>query len=637
MSSFNRIIFKNPVPSDIEVSQSITPLHIEKIAEQLGLQADEYDFYGKLKAKLSLSIRDRLSQQPNGNYVVITAINPTPLGEGKSTTTIGLAQALSAHLNVKTIACIRQPSQGPTFGIKGGAAGGGYSQVIPMEEFNLHMTGDIHAIGAANNLLAAAIETRMFHESQQTDKALFNRLCPPDKDQVRKFSPIMLKRLQKLGISKTDPNELTTEEIAQFARLDIDPQTITWQRVLDVCDRFLRKIKTGIAKTENFERETGFDITVASEIMAVLALTTGLADMREKLGSMVIGMSRSGAAVTADDLGVGGALCVLMKDAIQPTLMQTVEGTPVLVHAGPFANIAHGNSSIVADQIALKLVGEDGFCVTEAGFGADIGMEKFFNIKCRYSGLVPQCAVVVATVRALKMHGGGPTVVAGKPLDHQYKTEALPLVEAGCANLTHHIRNVLKFGVKAVVAINRFSTDTDAELELVRQMALAAGASAAVVANHWAEGGAGAAALGRAVQQASREAREQQAAPFRFLYPLEMSLRDKIHTVCSEIYGADGVEYSELAQERIEKYTAAGHGNLPVCMAKTQYSLSTDPSKKGVPTGFTVLVRDVRLAAGAGYVYPICGEISTVPGLPTRPGFYDVDLDVETGRVIGLF
>jgi len=455
MSAF-KLEFKNPVPSDIEVSQSITPAPIGEIIESVGVLPGEYDLYGSCKCKVSLSVRERLANSADGNYVVVTGINPTPLGEGKSTTTIGLAQALGAHLERKAIACIRQPSQGPTFGIKGGAAGGGYAQVIPMEEFNLHLTGDIHAIGASNNLCAAAIETRMFHESSQSDKALFNRLCPTEKDGSRQFSPIMFSRLKKLGIDKTNPNDLTDEEKGKFARLDIDPTTITWNRVLDVCDRFLRGIITGVGKAEKFERNTGFDITVASEIMAVLALTTSLKDMRQKLGDMVIGMSKKGEPVTADDLGVAGALCVLMKDAIMPTCMQTVERTPVFVHAGPFANIAHGNSSIIADQIALKVVGPDGFCITEAGFGADIGMEKFFDIKCRYSGLTPQCAVIVATVRALKMHGGGPDVVAGKPLDHVYKDEALDLVKAGCANLIHHIKNIKKFGVKAVVAINRF-------------------------------------------------------------------------------------------------------------------------------------------------------------------------------------
>lgn len=505
-----------------------------------------------------------------------------------------------------------------------------------MEEFNLHLTGDIHAIGAANNLLAAAIDTRMFHESQQTDSALFNRLCPPEKDGSRTFSPVMLKRLKKLGINKTNPNDLTLEEQGQFARLDIDPSTLTWQRVLDVCDRFLRGVKTGIGKAENFPRDTGFDITVASEIMTVLALTTSLKDMREKLGGMVIGLSKAGVPITADDLGVGGALCVLMKDAIMPTMMQTVEETPVMVHAGPFANISIGQSSIVADQIALKLVGEDGFCITEAGFGADIGMEKFFDIKCRNSGLTPHCAVVVATVRALKMHGGGPEVVAGKPLSPVYKEEALEYVEKGCANLIHHIKNVAKFGVKAVVAINRFATDTDAELDLVRKMAIEAGAFDAVVANHWAEGGAGAKNLAAAVVKAC-EASRAGGSPFKYLYPLDLPIKTKIEMICKEMYGAVGCEYTELAEQRIESYTKSGFDKFPICIAKTQYSLSTDAAAKGVPTGFTIKVRDIRVCVGAGYIYPICGDIMTVPGLPTRPGFYDVDMDLETGRVIGLF
>jgi formate--tetrahydrofolate ligase len=391
MSAFNNnLVFQTPVPSDIDVSQSITPAPIGSVMEAVGILPSEYETFGPNKCKVSLKIRDRLADSPNGNYVVVTGINPTPLGEGKSTTTIGLAQALGAHLGRKTVACIRQPSQGPTFGIKGGAAGGGYAQVIPMEEFNLHLTGDIHAVTAANNLVSAAIDTRMYHEANQSDKSMFSRLCPADKAGVRKFAPVMMKRLEKLGIVKTNPDDLTEEEKSAFARLDIDPETITWNRVLDVCDRFLRGITSGVGKQENFPRETGFDISVASEVMAVLALTTSVADMRSRLGAMVIGMSKAGKPVTADDLGVAGALAVLMKEAIAPTAMQTVEQTPVFVHAGPFANIAHGNSSILADQIALKVVGPDGFCVTEAGFGADIGMEKFFDIKCRYSGCTPQ-------------------------------------------------------------------------------------------------------------------------------------------------------------------------------------------------------------------------------------------------------
>src|ERR1700683_4805664 len=430
---------KTPVPSDIEIAQAATPIPISQIASEAGILPDELEQYGKTKAKVHLSIRDRLKDVPNGKYIVVTAITPTPLGEGKTTTTVGLSQALGAHLGKKVFTCIRQPSQGPTFGIKGGAAGGGYSQIIPMEEFNLHLTGDIHAIVAANNLLAAAIDARMFHEQSADDTQMFERLCPPSKDGSRKFSPVMLRRLRKLGITKTDPNELTPEERSRFARLDIDPETITWRRVLDTNDRMLRQITIGQGPEEKgFTRVTGFDIAVASEIMAILALTSSLADMRERLGAMVIGRTRAGEPVPADDLGTGGALTVLMKDAIYPNLMQTLEGTPAFVHAGPFANIAHGNSSIVADQIALKLVGKDGYVLTEAGFGADIGMEKFCNIKCRYSGLAPNCVVLVATIRALKMHGGEPKVTAGQPLHHDYTEENLQLLEKGCSNLLRH-------------------------------------------------------------------------------------------------------------------------------------------------------------------------------------------------------
>jgi formyltetrahydrofolate synthetase len=381
-----------------------------------------------------------------------------------------LSQALGAHLGKRVVTCIRQPSQGPTFGIKGGAAGGGYSQVIPMEDFNLHLTGDIHAITAANNLLAAAIDTRMFHESTQTDLGLFNRLCPKDKKGKRHFSVSMQGRLKKLGITATDPDLLTDEQKARFARLDIDPETVTWRRAVDVNDRMLRGITVGQGDAEKgFELKTNYYISVASELMAILALATSLQDMRERIAKMVIGQSRQGEPITADDLGVAGALTVLMKDTIKPNLMQTLEGTPVLVHAGPFANIAHGNSSIMADKIALKLAD---FVITESGFGADMGMEKFFDIKCRYSGNIPSVVVLVATVRALKMHGGGPKVTAGAPLAPEYIDENLELVEKGAANLLAHASIAQKFGVPVVVAVNRFPTDTDAELELVRKIAL---------------------------------------------------------------------------------------------------------------------------------------------------------------------
>jgi len=645
---YPKLVCRNPVPSDIEVSQQIVKevglLSIRDVGRQVGLTDDEVIPWGIAKAKVSLSARENRKDVQNGNYVVVTGINPTPLGEGKSTTTIGLAQALGAILGKKTIACIRQPSQGPTFGIKGGAAGGGYAQVVPMEEFNLHLTGDIHAITAANNLLAAAIDTRLFHEASQSDEALFRRLVPSGKA----LPKVQKRRFEKLGISYEgrSPEDFTSDEKSRFARLDIDPDTITWQRVVDTCDRHLREVTVGEGKRETVKskekdgervqhnRKSGFDITVASEVMAALALAKDLKDLREKLGAMVIGFSRKGVPVTADDLGCGGALTVLMKDAIMPTLMQTAERTPVLVHAGPFANIATGNSSVVADEIALKLVGPDGFCVTEAGFGADIGMEKFFNIKCRYSGLKPKAAVIVATIRALKMHGGGPPVSAGKPLQKEYTEENVELLEKGCCNLQKHIENAKKFGVNVVVAVNKFKTDTDAEIEAVKKASMAAGAFDAVLSDHWSQGGAGAVDLGRAVEAACKANDE---ANFRFLYELDTSIKEKIETISREIYGADGVDFSDLANQQIEKYEKNGFGSLPICIAKTQYSFSCDPSAKGVPTGHRITVREIRSCAGAGFIYPICGDIMTIPGLPTRPGFYDVDIDTETGDVIGLF
>jgi formyltetrahydrofolate synthetase len=621
------------VPSDIEIAQSVVPIPIDRIADAVGILPEELELFGKTKAKVHLSIRDRLKDVPNGHYIVVTAITPTPLGEGKTTTTVGLSQALGAHLGKKVFTCIRQPSQGPTFGIKGGAAGGGYSQIIPMEEFNLHLTGDIHAITAANNLLAAAIDTRIFHESTTPkDEALFDRLCPAKKDGSRRFSPVMLRRLRVLGIDKTDPNELTPEERSRFARLDIDPESITWRRVVDTNDRMLRQITIGEGTEEKgITRSTGFDMAVASEIMAILALATDLTDMRERLGRMVIGTNRQATPITADDIGVGGALTVLMKDALLPNLMQTIEGTPAFVHAGPFANIAHGNSSIVADQIALKLVGPGGYVLTEAGFGADMGMEKFCNIKCRYSGLKPDCAVLVATIRALKMHGGGPKVVAGQPLAHDYTQENLELLADGCSNLVRMIQNAKHFGMHVVIAINRFATDTQAEVDLVRNVAIAAGADDAVMSNHWAEGGAGAVELAKAVVAAC-----EKPSNFRFLYPLELGIKEKIEAIVRGMYGGSGVEYSEQAQKKIELYTRNGFDRLPICMAKTHLSLSHDPNLKGAPVGFVVPVRDIRASVGAGFLYPLLGTMSTMPGLPTRPGYYDIDIDTETGRILGL-
>jgi formyltetrahydrofolate synthetase len=625
-----KLNLRTPVPSDLEIAQEVELKPIALIAEELGLLPDEIEFYGPYKAKVKLEVLDRLKDRPDGVYIDVTAVTPTPLGEGKTTTTMGLSQALGAHLGKRVFTCIRQPSQGPTFGIKGGAAGGGYSQVVPMEDFNLHLTGDIHAITAANNLLAAAIDARILHESGLTDEELFNLLCPPNKQGKRRFSPSMLRRLKKLGIDKTDPDELTPEERSRFARLDIDPNGITFRRVVDTNDRFLRSITIGQGPEEKgMTRETGFDITVASEIMAILALTTDMADMRERFGRMVIGTNRAGEAVSAEDLGVAGAMTVLMKDAIKPTLMQSLEGTPVFVHAGPFANIAHGNSSIIADRIALKLAD---YVVTESGFGADMGMEKFFDIKCRASGLIPNVVVMVATVRALKMHGGGPKVVAGKPLDPAYTDENLDLLRAGLSNLQHHIKSALRFGVRVVVAVNSFATDTKAEIELVREAALAAGAEDSVVATHWMDGGAGAVELAKAVIKAA-----EKPSDFQFLYSLDLSIKEKIEVVCKEIYGADGVDYLPEAETKIELYTRLGFDKLPMCMAKTHLSLSHDPSLKGVPKGFRVPIRDIRASVGAGFLYPLLGEMRTMPGLPARPVFYDVDLDPETGRVVGLF
>lgn len=597
---------KDPVPSDIAISRAQAPKQITRVASEIGIEAHELEPYGAYKGKVDLGLLKRLEHRRNGRYVVVTGITPTPLGEGKSTTTMGLAQALGAHVGRVTFANVRQPSQGPTFGIKGGAAGGGYSQVIPMDEFNMHLTGDIHAITAANNLLAAAIETRMFHENTQKDGPLYRRLVPA-KNGVRKFLPSMLRRLQKLGIDKTNPDELTPEEIRRFVRLDIDPETITWRRVLDVNDRHLRGVTVGTAPTEKgHSRETGFDISVASECMAILALSTDLADMRERLGRMVIGTSRSGDPVTCEDIGAGGALTALMKDAIKPNLMQTLEGTPVFVHAGPFANISIGQSSILADRLALKLAGTEpdedhnektGFVVTEAGFDFTMGGERFFNIKCRTSGLVPDVVVVVATIRALKVHGGGPPIAPGAPLDAVYKQENVEILRAGCVNLRKQIANAKSFGIPVVVAINKFATDTEAEIAVLREEALAAGAEDAILADHWAKGGLGAVDLAKGVIAASEKPKE-----LKLTYDLEGSIEKRLEAIAQKMYGAAGVEFSELAQKKIDTYTKQGYGNLPICVAKTQYSLSHDPDLKGAPTGFTVPIRDVRMAAGAGYL-----------------------------------
>lgn len=619
-----------PVPSDLAIAQAATPRPIGEIAAAAGIARDELVLHGEHMAKLRLSILERLASKPAGRLVVVTAITPTPLGEGKTTVTIGLAQALGAQRGHRAFACIRQPSMGPTFGIKGGAAGGGYSQVIPMEDFNLHLTGDTHAVAAANNLLAAAIDARMLHESKQAeDRALARSLCRagPDGELVAPAS--LERRRRRLGIPAGPLETMADADLRRLVRLDLDPASITWRRVVDVNDRMLREIEIGLGPEESAPRRTGFDIAVASEIMAVLALASDLRDLRDRLRSMVVGASRSGDPVTADDIGAAGALAVLMRSAILPNLLQTLEATPVLVHAGPFANIAHGNSSVIADRIALAL---GDYAVTEAGFGSDIGFEKCMNIKCRSSGLRPACAVVVATVRALKMHGGGPKVVAGKPLDPAYTTERLDLLEAGLPNLRRHIANVRRYGVPAVVAINVFASDTREEIELLRRAALAAGAVAAVESRGWAEGGRGCVALAEAVESASRGGGVDPV----FLYPSDASIERKIEAIAAS-YGAAGVDWSEEALAKRRDYERWGLGALPICMAKTHLSFSDRPEIKGAPSGFRILVRDLRASVGAGFLYPIVGAMRTMPGLPARPAFFDIDLDPETGRVEGLF
>lgn len=639
-----KLNLQTPVPSDYEISRAQQPKKIDEVAYEAGILDNELELFGSYKAKVSLDILKRLENKKNGKYVLVTGITPTPLGEGKSTTTVGLAQALGAHLNKNVFANVRQPSMGPTFGIKGGAAGGGYSQVIPMDEFNMHVTGDIHAISMANNLLAAAIDTRMFHENTQKDGPLYKRLVPAKKGS-RKFPTCMLKRLEKLGINKTDPNELTEEEVAQFVRLDIDPDTITWRRVVDCNDRFLRGVTIGEAPTERgMTRQTGFDISVASECMAILALANSLQDLRERLGNMVIASSKAGVPITCEDIGCAGALTALLKDAIKPNIMQTLEGTPVFVHAGPFANISIGASSILADKMALKLAGtspslspeerkeQEGYVVTEAGFDFTMGGERFINIKCRSSGLVPDCIVIVATVRALKVHGGGPEVKAGAALAPEYTQENVELLRAGCSNLAKHISNAKAYGLPVVVAINKMSSDTDSEHQIIKEEALKAGAVDAIVSNHWEEGGKGAVELGQGIIEACNS----QDKHFKFLYESEKSVEDKISAIAKEMYGAGEVEFLPEAQKKIDTYTKQGFGNLPICIAKTQYSLSHDAALKGVPTGFKFPIRDVRASIGAGYLYALAAEIQTIPGLPTHCGFMNVEVN-DDGEIEGLF
>jgi formate--tetrahydrofolate ligase len=551
------------IPSSLEIAQEAELRPIADIAEELGLEPDEVDLYGKYKAKVSLAVLERLKDTADGKLVCVTAITPTKAGEGKTTTSVSLTQGLG-HLDKNVALCLREASLGPVFGIKGGAAGGGYAQVVPMEDLNLHFTGDIHAIGAANNLLAAMLEAHLLHGNQ----------------------------------------------------LGIDPLTISWRRCVDINDRALRQLVLGLGgRTNGYPRETGFDITAASEVMAIVAVARDLADLRRRLGAITVGYTREGEPVTAEQLKAAGSMTVLLKDAIRPNLVQTLEGQPAFVHCGPFANIAHGNNSLVADLVALKLAD---YVITESGFGADMGMEKFLDIVCRVGEISPSAVVLVATVRALKHHGGDPD-------------GGVDAVERGAANLRRHLGIVREFGLKAVVAVNRFPTDTDEELETVRRLALEYGAHAAELNEAFERGGEGAAALAEAVVDATEE-----PAPFSPIYSLDALIEDKIEAICTRVYGADGVEFLGPAREKIERFTADGLDRLPVCMAKTHLSLSHDPTLVGAPTGFTVTVRDIRAYTGAGWLVPLLGDMQTMPGLSATPAAFNVDVD-EDGRTVGLF
>jgi formate--tetrahydrofolate ligase len=564
-------------PSDLEIARAVKPRPILEVAHELGFSDDEIELYGHTKAKITIEGIERAERErPRGKYVLVTAISPTPLGEGKSTTTVGLAQGLQ-RIGKRATVALRQPSLGPVFGIKGGAAGGGYSQVIPMEDFNLHLTGDTHAIGAAHNLAAAFIDNHIHHGNE----------------------------------------------------LGIDANNVLWPRVLDISDRALRDVVVGLGGKDNgYPRQTQFVITVASEVMAILALASDLKDLRARLGRIVLATRKDGTPITAEDLHVAGSMTVLLKDALKPNLMQTLEGGPAFVHCGPFANIAHGNNSVLADRAGLA--GSD-IVVTEAGFGADMGAEKFFDIKCRASGLTCDAAVIVATIRALKMNGGVGRIVAGKPLDPALLENNPEGVRKGGANLAKQIENVRAFGVPVVVAINVFPTDTEEEIQAIKDVSLAAGARDAVVARHFTDGGAGAEELARAVWAAAEEGGDMQ-----LLYPDDMPLKGKIETIATRIYGADGVDYLPAANKQLAAYEALGYGHLPVCMAKTQYSLSHDAKLLGAPKGFRIPVREVRLSAGAGFITAILGDMRTMPGLNSRPGGEKIDIDAD-GNVVGLF
>jgi formate--tetrahydrofolate ligase len=561
--------------NDLEIARSIPLRPLSEVARILGLGPDDLEPYGTTKAKVKLDLLQKAPVRKQGKYIVVTAITPTPLGEGKTVHTVGISQALN-RIGKRACCVIRQPSMGPVFGIKGGAAGGGHSQVVPPEELNLHLTGDFHAVTAAHNLCAAFLDSSLFHGNE----------------------------------------------------LGLDPAQITWRRVLDMNDRALRSVEVARGDKNGTPRESGFDITSASEIMAILGLSKDIHDLRKRLGAIVVGYRKDGLPVTAESLKVAGAMTAILKDALKPTLMQTLEGTPALVHTGPFANIAHGNSSIVADYVALR--GAD-YVVTEAGFGADMGAEKFFDIKCRASGLRPDAALLVATVRALKMHSGRFTIQAGKPLPEGLQVEDLDALHAGMGNLEKQIENVRLFGIPVVVAINRFPTDSEAEIAAVRQGALAAGAMAAHVSTMFAEGGKGGEELAHALVAACDE-----PSSFRLLYPADASLKTKIETLAEKVYGADGVDYEPAAERALALFEERGFGAFPICMAKTQYSLSHDPNLKGRPTGYRFRVRDARVSVGAGFVYPLAGEIMTMPGLGKVPGGSRIDID-DKGNVVGMF
>src|SRR5215468_10265750 len=562
------------MPTALEIARTASLKPIAQIAEDVGIPPWLIELHGEHVAKIDLRAIAELADRPKAKYVVVTAITPTPLGEGKTTTTIGLGQAFR-HIGKRATIAIRQASMGPTFGIKGGAAGGGYSQAVPFETLNLHLTGDMHAVTAAHNQLAAMVDNHLYMGN-------------------------------KLGI---------------------DLGSISWRRVIDVNDRALRNIVIGLgAPSDGVPRQSGFDITAASEAMAVLALSSSLKDMRARLGRIVVGYTPEGEPVTAEELKAGGAMTVIMKDAIRPNLLQTLENTPVLVHSGPFGNIAHGNSSVVADLIGIH---SGDFLITEAGFGADMGAERFFNIKCRVSGLRPDAAVVVTTVRALKAHSGRHRIVAGRPLPEALLAENPDEVHIGGSNLRKHIENVKAHGVTPVVAINSMPEDFASEHAAIVEIAKSMGVRSAVC-THFADGGRGAAALAEAVTEAADEPTD-----FRFLYPAEASLRDKIETVASRIYGADGVDYTPVAARQLDGYERNGFGSLPVCIAKTHLSLSHDPTLKGAPAGWRLPVREVRASVGAGFIYPICGDMRTMPGLGTSAAAERIDID-ENGQIVGL-